>query len=154
MLLHFVLLYSTFHTLTTDSGSTFIIIGFTIWADFNSEMQSLNHTIKTHPIVYTCTFLASSIMLYYGCWFLLLRTQNSTWYCNNYRSTIYHLLSILFLLSSRSQVFSSLLNLFGISVPFPLCLSMSPALKAHYVALLGYVAPILVLLPLIVYVIG
>ena len=59
-----------------------------------------------------------------------------------------------FLLSSRSQVFSSLLNLFGISVPFPLCLSMSPALKAHYVALLGYVAPILVLLPLIVYVIG
>ena len=52
------------------------------------------------------------------------------------------------------QVFSSLLNLFGISVPFPLCLSTSPALKAHYVALLGYVAPILVLLPLIVYVIG
>ena len=88
MLLHFVLLYSTFHTLTTDSGSTITVVGFTILADFtcNSEMQSLNNTIKTHPIVYT--FLASSITLYYGCRVLLLRTQNSTWY--NYCSTIYH----------------------------------------------------------------
>lgn len=45
-----------------------------------------------------------------------------------------------------------LLNLLGLSIPFPFCISES--LKAHHVALLGYISPVLVLLVIAFFAVG
>ncbi len=51
-----------------------------------------------------------------------------------------------------TQVLRTLLNLLGLSVPFPVCLSES--LRAHHVALLGYVSPLLTLLCIVLFILG
>ena len=51
-----------------------------------------------------------------------------------------------------TQVLRILLNLLGLSVPLPLCLHES--LRAHHVALLGYVSPALTIFCIFLFVMG
>ena len=44
---------------------------------------------------------------------------------------------------THTQVVGIMVNLLGFSVPIPLCISKN--LKAHHIALLGYISPILAL---------
>lgn len=51
-----------------------------------------------------------------------------------------------------TQVIRVLLNLLGLSIPFPLCISQS--LHAHHVALLGYISPIVGILCIVIFALG
>ena len=51
-----------------------------------------------------------------------------------------------------AQVVRILVNLFNLSVPIPFCLSAS--LRAHYVALLGFVTPALIIISVILFALG
>ena len=53
---------------------------------------------------------------------------------------------------STSQGVAILLNLLGFSVPIPLCISRS--LEAQYVALLGFIPPLVVFTEILIFVLG
>ena len=79
-------------------------------------------------------------------------TVSTALHCMTSHYTVCHCISHCVTLCDTVQVVRILLNLLGLSVPIPLCLSES--LKAYQVALLGFVSPILNISLITLFVLG